>query len=196
VEGGAAADPVKQFHPTAERTKAALASALRPFLPATGLVLELGSGSGQHVAHLASVYPSLRWQASDADEAALASIAAYGAAAPIRLDVTQAEWPVERADCVLASYLAHVLDDDGKNALFRGAGRVLAPGGRLFVFGPLAASRTPVPAPAAALRGSIWCPVTEIPDRASLDGIAARHGLRELALVAVGGDSLLVFGTG
>lgn len=57
------------FSPYAEQTKGELLVALRHVLPASGLVCELGSGSGQHVAYFATALPALRWQPSDRDPA-------------------------------------------------------------------------------------------------------------------------------
>jgi SAM-dependent methyltransferase len=192
---------VKQFHATAERTRHALGEALRPFLPEAGLVLELGSGSGQQIVHLAAVYPQLTWQPSDRDAAALASIAAWRAETgadisvrePLRLDVTDTRWPVPAADAILASYLAHLLDDAGRDALFHAAAGLLRPGARLFLFGPLAGAKpVDVASPIAALRASVWCPATQIPDRAGVAAAAAGHGLAEEAAIEVEGAVLLV----
>jgi SAM-dependent methyltransferase len=199
---------VKQFHATAERLAGALVEAVRPFLPESGTVLELGSGSGQQVVRLAAAYPRLTWQPSDRDPAALASIAAWCAEAgvgarvraPLRLDVADSPWPLACADAVLASYLVHVLDEAGRHALFAGAARILQLGGRLLLFGPVAepaASAAPVEPPAAALRGSVWCPVTQVPTRSALAAAAIRQGLAEAAAAAVSGSRddglLLVF---
>jgi SAM-dependent methyltransferase len=193
---------VRQLHATAERTRAALAAALGPFLPATGLVLELGSGSGQHVVHLAGLYPALTWQPSDRDPEALTSIRAWSAEvkagsrllAPLLLDVTAGAWPVPRADAILASYLLHVLDDTGREALFRTAMTTLAPGGPLLVFGPIAEGpAVDVGSPFAALRSSVWCPVTEIPSGASVVASARRAGLEPETTRQIEGGGLLVF---
>src|SRR5262245_30408707 len=87
--------------PSAERNKAPVAEVLKQVLPAGGLVLEISSGTGQHVAHFAQEMPHLTWQPSEYDEALLPSIGqwliAEGLAnvrAPLHLDVTAHPWPI------------------------------------------------------------------------------------------------------
>src|SRR3712207_3982078 len=94
--------------PATARNREPILSVLREWLPASGLVLEVASGAGEHAAHFAAALPELTWQPTDQDPAALASIAAWreGAAlpnllAPLVLDASDpAAWPIERADAV------------------------------------------------------------------------------------------------
>ncbi|WP_373565942.1 DUF938 domain-containing protein, partial [Microbulbifer okhotskensis] len=44
------------------RNQAVILEQLAPLLPTTGTLLEIGSGSGQHVIHFAATLPQLRWQ--------------------------------------------------------------------------------------------------------------------------------------
>src|SRR5580698_5156509 len=99
----AASDP-RLYFPHVARNREPILEVLRRVLPPPGLVLEVASGSGEHAAYFAERLPSLFWQPTDPDPVALASIAAHRAAAaapnllaPVRLDVTSAPWPVERA---------------------------------------------------------------------------------------------------
>jgi SAM-dependent methyltransferase len=116
---------------------------LREVLPPSGLVLEVASGTGEHAAAFAPALPTLTWQPSDIVDAHLASIEAWrsvaGApnlASPVRLDVEQDRWPVERADAVVAINLVHITPWSTTEALVRGAARVLPPAGVLFLYGP------------------------------------------------------------
>jgi tRNA G46 methylase TrmB len=52
--------------PSAERNKGPVAEVLKQALPDCGLVLEIGSGTGQHVVHFAREAPHLTWQAERA----------------------------------------------------------------------------------------------------------------------------------
>src|SRR3984885_15406701 len=90
----AASDP-RIFRPHVVRNREPILAVLRRVLPASGLVLEIASGSGEHAAYFAKELPSLTWQPSDPDHEALASIAAHRAdanlpnlLAPLHLDVT------------------------------------------------------------------------------------------------------------
>lgn len=134
---------MKDFAPAAERNKEPIARTLGEVLPAEGLVLELASGSGQHVAHLARAFPALRWQPTDMQPRALDSIRAWLADAgvdnalpPVALDARADAWPVDRADAVLCINMIHIAPWDACLGLMRGAARVLAAGGPLVLYGP------------------------------------------------------------
>lgn len=125
----------------AERNKDAILGVLRRVLPAKGLVLEVASGTGQHVAHFAAALPALEWQPSDPDPDHLESIRAWveglaNVRAPLELDVTQRPWPIARADAVICSNMIHVAPWKAAEALVAGAGEILSPGGLLFLYGP------------------------------------------------------------
>lgn len=132
--------------PAAERNKQPILAVLERLLPRAGRVLEVASGTGQHVAHFAAALPLIRWQPSDADAGRCAAIAARIAAAgaanvapPLPLDVLADRWPVAAEfDAVLAINLIHVAPPAAVAALCAGARRALAPGGarRLLLYGP------------------------------------------------------------
>ena len=63
--------------PTAERNKGPILTVLKRVLPKHGLVLEIASGTGQHVIHFAEGTPHLTWQPSDPDPELRASIRAW-----------------------------------------------------------------------------------------------------------------------
>ncbi len=86
----------------AERNRQPILEQLRGLLPAHGKVLEIASGTGQHVAHFAAELPRLRWQPSDREPGDFAAItarrdtAALGNVAdPVVLDVLQTPWNVD-----------------------------------------------------------------------------------------------------
>ena len=60
-----------------EREEELVAEVLRSVLPARGLVLEIASGSGQHVSWFARHLPAWTWQPTEFAAASLASIAAW-----------------------------------------------------------------------------------------------------------------------
>jgi SAM-dependent methyltransferase len=125
----------------AERNKDAILEVLRRVLPEEGLILEVASGTGQHVAHFALALPALEWQPSDPDPDHLESIRAWleglaNVRAPLELDVLRRPWPIERADAVLCSNMIHVAPWAAAEALVAGAGEVLGAGGPLILYGP------------------------------------------------------------
>ena len=62
------------WSPSAERNKQPIADVLLQVLPQSGLVLEIGSGTGEHVVHFARTMPSITWQPSEQDKDCLRSI--------------------------------------------------------------------------------------------------------------------------
>lgn len=133
----------RRIAPAAERNKGPILDVVRRVLPRRGLVLEIASGTGQHVAHFAAHLPELEWQPSDRDAAALASINAWvasGNLANVRpaivLDVTQEPWPLDHAEAIVCINMVHISPWESSIALMRGAARLLAPGGVLYLYGP------------------------------------------------------------
>jgi SAM-dependent methyltransferase len=105
-------------------------------------VLEIASGTGEHAVHCAAALPGLAWRPTDPDPAALRSIAAHRAAAglpnlmaPLALDAAAADWPVSRADAVVAVNLVHISPWSTTEGLVRGARRVLPVDGVLYLYG-------------------------------------------------------------
>jgi SAM-dependent methyltransferase len=112
-------------------------------VPPGGLVLEVASGTGQHAAFFGPRLPALRWQPTEKDESALASITAWTAhegatnvLPPLVLDATSERWPVERADAVVCVNMIHISPWESCLGATRGAARVLTPGGLLVLYGP------------------------------------------------------------
>ncbi|AJY09993.1 DUF938 domain-containing protein [Burkholderia dolosa] len=129
--------------PAAERNRGPILDVLRRVLPARGTVLEIASGTGQHVVHFAHALPALRWQPSDPDAHARRSIAAWVAhagvanvAPPLAFDVRDAQWPADGFDAIVCINMIHIAPWACAEALFAGASRVLWPGGVLFLYGP------------------------------------------------------------
>jgi SAM-dependent methyltransferase len=136
-------EDARRFAPAVARNKAAITEVLARHLPATGLVLEIASGSGEHALHFAAHFPALSFQPTDPDAAALASIAAWRAEAqlanllpPLMLDVMEDAWPVQKADAVLCINMIHIAPWEATAALMRGAAQVLSRDGVLLLYGP------------------------------------------------------------
>ena len=129
--------------PHVARNAAPIAEVLRDVLPGCGLVLEVASGTGEHSLHFAREFPNLRWQPSDPEPAALRSIEAWRREAgltnvlpAVALDARAAEWPVEAADAILCINMIHISPWAATEGLMRGAGRILASGAPLYLYGP------------------------------------------------------------
>ncbi|HAF55597.1 MAG TPA: SAM-dependent methyltransferase [Thauera sp.] len=133
----------RQFSPSAARNRDPILTVLQRALPAAGLVLELGSGTGEHAVHFARHLPALRWQPSEAEPAALASIADWVAHSgqpnllpPLCLDLAAKPWPVAAADAIVAINVLHYSPWETTPALFAGAAAVLPEDGVVVCYGP------------------------------------------------------------
>jgi hypothetical protein len=113
-------------------------------LPASGLVLEVAAGAGEHAVYFAAAFAALQWLPTDADAEALASIAAWRRQAGLdnllpglRLDAARPDtWPVKHADAIVAINMIHISPWLATAGLMAGAARCLPPGGGLFLYGP------------------------------------------------------------
>jgi SAM-dependent methyltransferase len=134
---------LRQHAPAAERNREPILAVLREVLPPAGLVLEIASGTGQHVIHFAAALPQLDWQPSDPDTEARGSVAAWTAQsglanvrAPLDLDVERIPWEIDAAAALLCINMVHISPWSATQALFDGASRVLRSGGVLYLYGP------------------------------------------------------------
>lgn len=126
--------------PATARNRDALLAALRTILPPAGVVLEIASGSGEHVAHFAAALPALSFQPSDPRPEARASIDAWNADHPnvrpaLALDVT-APWPIAGVDAVVCSNMIHIAPWAATEGLINQAAKVLGRNAPLILYGP------------------------------------------------------------
>lgn len=140
---GEAGRAARRHAPATARNRDAIAAVLRDILPDAGQVLELASGSGEHVVHFAGLFPALTWQPSDPDPDALASIAAWAQesglpnlAPPLPIDVEARDWGVTCADAILCINMVHISPWTATQGLMRGAARLLPDGAPLYLYGP------------------------------------------------------------
>ena len=136
-------DEARRHAPATLRNRDAIAAVLADWLPPAGTVLEVASGSGEHVVHFAAAFPRLDWQPSDPDADALSSIAAWSAderapnlASPLMLDAAAADWPLASADAVLCINMVHISPWAATQGLLAGAARLLPAGAPLILYGP------------------------------------------------------------
>jgi hypothetical protein len=179
-------DPAAKRHaPATLRNRDAIAAVLADWLPETGTVLEVASGSGEHVVHFAAAFPHLEWQPSDPDPAGLISIAAYRAEAglaniapPRALDASAPEWPIDRVDAVLCINMVHISPWQATLGLFAGAARLLAAGAPLILYGPYIEPDVPTAASNLAFDASLRArdPAWGLRDTDAVKRVAAEVG--------------------
>ena len=135
----------KPFVQACENNKYAIADALQHYLRNVEHVLEIGSGTGQHIAYFAERFPDVFWQPSDlainhAGISAWTAVAGVGnVGAPIELDISAPQWPQLPAAPVSATYLSnvvHIIESSLIDQLFKHLARALQANGLVFMYGP------------------------------------------------------------
>ena len=130
------------FSEACERNKDPILEVLRRAFADRSMVLEIGSGTGQHAVYFAANLKNLVWQPTErlANLAALASRLHLHRAENIRvpavLDVTQKMWPVRGVDAVYSANTLHIMSWAEVTAMFAGIDAVLSARGVLCVYGP------------------------------------------------------------
>ncbi|KAF8924866.1 hypothetical protein BGZ47_003651 [Haplosporangium gracile] len=142
----------KVFLAPTDRNKDVILNALRPFLDESKLVLEVASGSGQHVYYFSNAYPKVTFQPTEYDTSLFSSIHAYTAdlpannrvKSPLELDATKAEhWSAVSNvaadsvgyDLVITTNVFHITPWTVASGVVRGSGQVLKPGGHFVLYG-------------------------------------------------------------
>jgi SAM-dependent methyltransferase len=195
--------------PAFHRNHDAIWSAMAGFLSAQkGDVLELGSGTGQHIAEFARLAPDLTWWPSDTVPSHLESIAAWrrhaclaNLRAPQRIDLTDPAWSWTadgQAGAALSAMLCinvlHIAPWRVAQNLIAGAGRLLREEGRLFVYGPFKLSGQHTAPSNAAFDASLRAenPDWGVRDLADLNSLAQDAGLRAAEIVPMPANNLVL----
>jgi cyclopropane fatty-acyl-phospholipid synthase-like methyltransferase len=192
---------VKREAPAAARNREPIADVLADELPASGTVLEIASGTGEHVVHFAVRFPQLLWQPSDPDESARASISAWVAEAglanvrpPLALNAAADHWPIDHADAILCINMVHISPLEASEGLLAACERLLPPGAPLILYGPwLEEGLETAPSnlafdewlkgldPRFCLRRTSW-----------LDELAASHNMRRTRRYAMPANNIML----
>lgn len=135
------ASDLKRHAPATARNRGPILSVLQQVLPASGTVLEIAAGTGEHAACFAAALPELTWQPSDGDPDNLASIDAWARShSNIRtarhLDVTSEDWGLDQADAIFCANMIHIAPWSATIGLMAGAARTLRSGAPLLLYGP------------------------------------------------------------
>ena len=128
----------RQYAPATLRNRDSILDVRRDALPMTGVILEIASGSGEHIVHFAK---NLRL--SDPDPDARLSVAAWVKAtdvtnvrAPIALDALHSVWPIASADGIICINMIHISPWEATVGLIKGAAAILPSRSPLYLYGP------------------------------------------------------------
>ena len=138
---------VRLDYPATGRNQEVILDVLKEALPNSGAVLEVASGSGQHITYFAQQIPQLKWQPSDIEAAARASIDAWrnemgvteAVHTPIDLDARVDIWSlghIKDLNAIISINMIHISAWEACLGLLKNASRVLPAGGVLYLYGP------------------------------------------------------------
>ncbi|RIV88045.1 DUF938 domain-containing protein [Aurantiacibacter zhengii] len=181
----------KKYAPATERNREPIRDVLKAELPDRGgLLLEIAAGTGEHATFLSRAFPQWQWQPTDPDPDAIASIAAWrdeqGPAnllPPLRLDASEADWPVASVDAVLCVNMTHISPPSATEGLFAAAGRSLGKEAPLLIYGPFLEAELETTQSNLDFDVSLNSrnPEWGLRDAAWLDRLAGENGLRRTA---------------
>lgn len=192
---------MKREAPAASRNRGLIGDVLGEELPARGTVLEVASGTGEHVIHFAARFPAHTWQPSDPDPDARASIIAWSAeaglaniASPLDLDAAAATWPAGAVDAIVCINMIHISPLAATHGLVeRGAG-LLASGAPLIVYGPWLEDE--VETAPSNLAFDEWLKERDLGfglrNTAWMDRLCADNGLRRTRRVAMPANNIVL----
>ena len=180
--------------PSFHRNHDPIWSAIGPWLTQQdGDAVEIGSGTGQHMVQFARKAGRLTWWPSDIIEAHLRSIAAWSTEAalanlrpPQILDLTDPAWRPAGIEGGLTALICinvlHIAPWAVSQNLLGGAGRLLQPGGRLFIYGPFMRDGAHTAPSNAEFDASLRAknPDWGVRDIAALSPLAEKSGLSPL----------------
>ena len=133
---------MKPFSQACENNQGPILERLGPFFADRRLVLEVGSGTGQHAVYFAERLPHLVWQCADLEEnhvgirawlndAKLANIKA-----PLAIDADLPVWNVGRYDAVFSANTLHIMAWSQVRRTFQHLNKLLLPNAKLAIYGP------------------------------------------------------------
>ncbi|MEO1150712.1 MAG: DUF938 domain-containing protein [Pseudomonadota bacterium] len=143
-----ASEEARLSSPSVARNRDVIADVFCAHMPATGAILEIASGTGEHAVTLARRLPDVTFYPGDPDPASRASIMAWADhtglvnIAPCHAInvITDHPAPDHHAyfQGVTCINMIHIAPFAATKGLFAYAAATLAPGGSLFLYGPFA----------------------------------------------------------
>lgn len=134
---------VKLHSTAAERNQDPIVDVLKKELKAAASVLEISSGTGQHIVHFAQKLPHIYWLPSEIDDEKILSIESYlqdarlpNIAKPQRLDVMDNAWPEFQIQALVNINMIHIAPQQATRSLFEKAHQHLPLEGKLILYGP------------------------------------------------------------
>lgn len=130
------------FSQACENNKDPILERLQDVFNEPGMVLEIGTGTGQHAVHFAQALPHLQWQPTEHPSAAHLAPARLKLAGlsnilpMLELDVGQPVWPIDSFQWAFSANTAHIMAWSEVEKMFYGIGERLSEGGAFCLYGP------------------------------------------------------------
>ena len=191
---------MKRHAPATSRNAGPIAEVLARELPASGLVLEVASGTGEHAVFMARRFPALLWQPSDLGTEALASVDAYAAEAglanllpAVEFDAAKGNPPVANADALVCINMVHISPWAATAGLFRTAAGLLEEGAPLVLYGPFLEDEVETAASNLEFDRSLKArnPEWGLRNLADVDRVADQCGLSRTSRVEMPANNLM-----
>lgn len=197
--------------PAAGRNQAPICAVLEPHLAGrSGDVLEIGSGTGQHVAAFAAAFPAITWWPTEPDPDRRASIDAWrehtgaeNVRPAMALDASAADWrpgtagmaPAHGLTAIFCINVLHISPWAVAEGLFAGALRHLEPNGFLYLYGPYTRDGAHTSDGNVQFDTSLRAqnPAWGIRDTADIKALAARTGLTIAETAEMPANNLSIF---
>lgn len=131
-----------QHSDACERNKSPIAERLSHYIQPRDRVLELGSGTGQHITYFAKCMPESEWYPSDLSaqlphiQARLAQDSLSNIQAPCAIDVSRPDWFEQKFDVIYTANTLHIISQSAVIAMFDGIEKHLMKGGVMGIYGP------------------------------------------------------------
>ena len=192
---------------SADRNRDDILVVLRDVMPDQGSILEIASGAGKHAVRFAEEFAPRVWQPSEYDPDRINAMRARFSGLdlpnlrdPVLLDARAESWPVEAgwADLPIRMIynvnMIHIAPWEAGLGLLAGAGKLLAPGGVLYLYGPYRVGGAHTGPGNVAFDQSLRArdPSWGIRDLDDVTAAAAAHGLQRAAVIAMPADNLSV----
>ena len=132
----------KPSAPSCEQNQQVILDQLKKLFTQAGDVLEIGSGTGQHVVYFAENLPHLNWQPSDLEAEHVGMKMWFDEVnhnriyAPLILDVDMPEWLVDKKDYIFTANTTHIISSNQAEKMFTHVGAILKVGGLFAKYGP------------------------------------------------------------
>ncbi|NET10439.1 MAG: DUF938 domain-containing protein [Merismopedia sp. SIO2A8] len=214
---------LRQYAPATQRNRQPILDALKEHLPTTGDIVEVASGTGEHAVFFAPQLAPRRWLPTDINPIALDSIAAWREQIianesdassylhfPILLDVTAERWSIEsiplpeslqqsafvldQVRAIAAINMIHIAPWTACEGLMAGAGRILPPGGVLYLYGPFKQQGVHTAPSNEAFDQSLRSrnPEWGVRNLETVTALAEQHGLHQHAVIPMPANNLSV----